>query len=75
MTVLDAATYYEVYRSANNNSNYLLLTKLPMGTTSYVDTGLFANAVYYYKVRAVNVDAGPSGYSNEDSALTRNHRR
>jgi len=63
---------YEVYRSSNNNSNYVLLSTVPANTVSYQDTGLFANATYYYQVRAVNV-GGPSGYSNEDSAATANN--
>ncbi|MDP4215138.1 MAG: hypothetical protein Q8927_02985, partial [Bacteroidota bacterium] len=36
------------------------------------DTGLFANAVFYYRVRAVNL-GGNSAFSNEDSAHTGNH--
>jgi len=63
---------YQVYRSSNDNSNFLLRGTLPANATSYIDTGLFANAVYYYKVRAVNL-GGNSAYSNEDSAHTANH--
>jgi len=63
---------YQVYRSSNDNSNYLLRGTLPANATSFTDTGLFANAVYYYKVRAVNI-GGNSAYSNEDSAHTANH--
>jgi large repetitive protein len=62
---------YEFYRSNNNNSNYLLVRTLPANTTSYVDTGLFANSISYYKVKAVNV--GGSAFSNEDSAITINN--
>ena len=65
-------TKQELYRSANNNSNYLLFATLPANTTSYSDTGLFANAVYYYKIRSVN-DGGNSNFSNEDSAKTSNY--
>jgi fibronectin type 3 domain-containing protein/predicted esterase len=60
---------YQVYRSAVNNTNYLLLATLPANTLSFKDVGLFANAVYYYQVRAVNA-GGPSAFSNEDSAHT-----
>ena len=60
---------YQVYRSSNNNTNYLLLVSLPANTVSYADTGLLADAVYYYKVRAVN-PGGNSAFSNEDSAHT-----
>ena len=63
---------YQVYRSSNNNSSYLPLASLPANAVSYADTGLFANAVYYYQVRAVN-QGGSSGFSNEDSAHTGDH--
>jgi hypothetical protein len=64
---------FEVYRSSGNNSTYLLLATLPANTTSFTDTSLFANAIYYYKVRATNI-GGNSTYTNEDSAKTRNNR-
>jgi hypothetical protein len=38
-------------------------------TTSYVNTGLTRNRMYYYRVRAYNND-GSSGYSNTASAKT-----
>ncbi len=65
-------TSFELYRSSNNNTNYLLFATLPANTTSFIDSGLFANSIHYYKLRAVNV-GGPSGYSNEDSAITINN--
>ena len=65
-------TSFELYRSANNNSTYLLLATLPANTTSFTDTGLFANAIYYYKIRSVN-EGGSSFFSNEDSAKTNNN--
>jgi len=65
-------TSYELYRSSNTNANYLLFATLPANTTSFIDSGLFANSIHYYKLRAVNV-GGPSGYSNEDSAITINN--
>ena len=65
-------TGYELYKSNNNNSNYILLAKLPAGTTSYLNDGLFANSVYYYKVRAMGI-GGNSVFSNEDSAISKNN--
>ncbi|MGN6166043.1 MAG: fibronectin type III domain-containing protein [Flavisolibacter sp.] len=62
---------YEVYRSSNGNSNFIRIETLPENTTSYVDSNLFANSVFYYKVKAVNV--GGSASSNEDSAKTTNN--
>lgn len=63
---------YELYRSANINTNFLLYKTLPANTNSYTDIGLFANAKYFYKVRAIN-DGGNSEMSNEDDALTGNN--
>jgi large repetitive protein len=65
-------TSYQVYRSASNNTNYLLLATLPANAVSYKDSGLFANAAFYYKVRAVNT-GGSSAFSNEDSAHTKDN--
>ncbi len=63
---------FELYRSSNVNTSYILYKTLPANTTSYTDTGLFANSVFYYKVRGVNV-GGSSSYSIEDSAKTWNN--
>lgn len=63
---------FELYRSANTNANFVLLTTLPANTQAYRDSGLFANATYYYKVRAVNV-GGTSVYSNESGVTTKNN--
>lgn len=70
-TTADAAGF-DVYRSANNNSNYLLLAHVPASARAFSDTGLFANAVYYYKVQAVNV-GGAADFTAEDSAITLNN--
>lgn len=63
---------YELYRSSNNNNNFLLFATLPANTATYIDSGLFPNSVHYYKVRAIGV-GGQSAYSNEDSAKTINN--
>ncbi|MCM5527269.1 fibronectin type III domain-containing protein [Parasegetibacter sp. NRK P23] len=63
---------YELYRSTTANGVYVLLASLPANTTTYNDTALLSNAVFYYKVRAVN-EGGHSAYSNEDSAATQNN--
>jgi len=66
-------TGYELYRSNNDNTHYLLLKTLPANTASYTDTALFAHAIYYYKVRATGV-GGKSAYGNEDSARAGNNK-
>lgn len=64
-------TGFELYRSSGNNGNYIPYILLPANTTSFVDTGLFANAIYYYKVRATG-NVSNSGFAAEDSAKTKN---
>lgn len=53
---LDGSTFTQIYTVA-------------AGVTSYSDTGLDANTLYYYQVRAYNT-AGDSGYSNIANATT-----
>jgi predicted esterase len=64
------ATGYQVYRSPITNTNYLLAATLPV-TSSYVDSNLTTNTVYFYKVLAFN-EGGNSGYSNEVTDTTSN---
>jgi len=63
------AANIQVYRSANNNQNYVLWATLAGNAVNYTDSSLFSNATYYYKVNAVN-PGGTSAYSNETSATT-----
>ncbi|MBX3254218.1 MAG: fibronectin type III domain-containing protein [Chitinophagaceae bacterium] len=63
------ATKYELYRSYLNKDNFVLYTSLPGTAASFTDTGLYANSMFFYKVRAVGV-GGESDFSNEDSART-----
>jgi hypothetical protein len=63
---------YEIYRSGDDNSNFVKLATLPANANSYTDNGLYASAIYYYKVLAVN-DGGNAGFSNEDSASSFGH--
>jgi large repetitive protein len=64
-------TSYQLFRSANDNSSYILYATVPANTVSYIDSALFSNSVFYYKVRAVN-EGGNSEFGNEDSAKTLN---
>jgi len=66
------ASSFQIYRSTGDGSNYRLLnTVTNTGGTSfnYVDSSLFDNVLYFYKVSAQNV-GGTSPFSNYDSALT-----
>lgn len=62
---------YQLFRSNSNNGNYVLFATLPANTVSFIDSGLFANTINYYKVRAFN-EGGNTVFSNEDSAKTAN---
>ncbi|MBN8850256.1 MAG: hypothetical protein J0H07_00215, partial [Sphingobacteriales bacterium] len=62
-------TSFQVYRSNNNNQNYVLMATLPAGSTSFQDSGLFASATYYYKVDAAGI-GGQSAFTNEANATT-----
>ena len=57
----------EDFFSIERDSVYLIT--VPVGTTSYSDTGLPASATFDYRVAAVNAN-GSSGYSNTASATT-----
>ncbi|WP_158559120.1 fibronectin type III domain-containing protein [Deminuibacter soli] len=66
-------TAYELYRSSNNNTSYGLIATIPStDSVTYIDSNLFANAQYYYKVRAIN-NINASGYAPEVSATTSNN--
>ena len=62
-------TSNELYRSYNNNVDYVLLATLDPGATSYNDTELYPSSLFYYKVKAVG-EGGSSGFSNEKDART-----
>jgi hypothetical protein len=66
---------FDVYRSAGTNANYVLIASLAANSTTqatFADSGLFANAKYYYKVHAKN-DGGANA-SNQVTATTLNNR-
>ncbi|PZR27824.1 MAG: hypothetical protein DI535_08735 [Citrobacter freundii] len=62
---------FEVLRSIGNNTDYTVHKVLPANTTSFNDSSLVSNGVYYYKVHAIN-DGGSSSFTDEDSAITVN---
>jgi large repetitive protein len=64
-------TGFEIQRSVDNGVTYVPLTVTAANATSYADNGLFANAVYYYRVRA-NGAVNNSAFATRDSAKTRN---
>ncbi len=62
---------FELLRSIGNNSDYATYKVLAPNTTSFNDSFLAPNTVYYYKVHAIN-DGGSSSFTGEDSAITVN---
>jgi len=67
-------TSFEIWRSAGDQSHFRLINTASAGGTNprtYVDNGLFANTVYYYKVRSIGA-GGASPYSAVANATTTN---
>jgi hypothetical protein len=60
---------HRLERSDENNANYAEIATLAANFTYYRDTGLTANTVYYYRVRA-KAGITYSGYSDENYANT-----
>lgn len=74
LTWLDNATdetNFQILRSYGQNTNFVIYKNLPAGSTSFEDTGLFANANYFYKIR-VN-GAGGSVTSSQIAGTTSNN--
>ncbi len=68
-------TSFEIYRSVGSSANFRLQATLPANngaTINYLNTDLFANTVYRYKVRAVGI-GGESEFSSEVSVKTLNN--
>ncbi|MCI0339069.1 MAG: Ig-like domain-containing protein [Acidobacteria bacterium] len=59
---------FRIERSTNGTS-FAQIGSVGAGVTTYSDTGLTANTIYYYRVRANN-SAGNSAYTNTASATT-----
>jgi len=62
-------TGFEVWRSASRNGTYSLVATTSANITTYKDSSLSANSIYYYQVRAV-AGALTSAYSNIASGAT-----
>jgi large repetitive protein len=68
-------TLFELYRSASNLNNYRLLTTIDGGSgavKNYIDSNLFSNSNYYYKVRAIGV-GGTSNFTADLLERTNNN--
>jgi hypothetical protein len=56
----------------NTCTNFVQIAQVGANVTSYADTGVARNTAYRYRVRAFNVAAGNSAYSNIAKAKTPN---
>ncbi|MEO8109706.1 MAG: PA14 domain-containing protein [Ginsengibacter sp.] len=67
-------TGYEVYRSVSSANNFHLYKTFNINDSivSFSDSGLYANTIYYYKVRANGI-GGFSAFSSTVSATTGNN--
>lgn len=59
------AYQYQVYRSTSKDGSYTKLATV--SATTYTDTSVKSNQVYYYKVRVRNLNAGVKGLSDYSS--------
>jgi autotransporter-associated beta strand protein len=60
---------FKIERSTGNTSNFAQIALAGANATSFVDTTVSANTLYYYRVRATNI-VGDSAYSNNANATT-----
>ncbi len=60
---------YNVYRSTTSGTGYSKVNTGLVLTSNYTDTGLSANATYYYVVTAVDLASNESSYSTEESEI------
>ncbi len=47
-------TNYEIFRSSTDSSNFKLAVSLQANSNNFIDSGLYGNTKYYYKVKAFN---------------------
>lgn len=65
---ISGANGYEVYRSTSKSGTYSKVKIVTNGsTTSYTNSNLTKNKVYYYKVRAYRTVSGKKVYSSYSS--------
>ncbi|MEG0918880.1 MAG: N-acetylmuramoyl-L-alanine amidase [Anaerovoracaceae bacterium] len=65
---VEGAEAYEIYRKTEDTSNYLLVTRVDGTKSSYVDTNMDFNKLYYYKVRSVKAGQNGDKFSDYSKA-------
>lgn len=66
------ATGYELTRSIGDTLNYVKLANVGAATKSYIDSGLNANLIHYYKIKAIGA-GGSSSVASKANATTKNN--
>jgi hypothetical protein len=66
------ATSFQVFRSESDTLNFKLAAILPALSVSFIDTGLYGNTNYFYKVNAISTTSS-SNNKTAISAETRNN--
>ncbi|HEC78187.1 MAG TPA: hypothetical protein ENI34_03480 [candidate division WOR-3 bacterium] len=61
---------YRIYRAEVSGGYGLPLDSVLAADTTYIDSSIFLNKIYYYVVSAVDTNQNESSYSNEDSVET-----
>lgn len=64
---------YQVFRSAVDSFHFKPAAILPANATSFMDTGLYGNTVYYYKVKTIGLATSVSVDKPAVKAKTKNN--
>ncbi len=62
--------FFDIERSIDNKNNYISIGRVSVSQTSFVDSTIQSNKVYYYRVAGVNNNNQYSEYSNEIAIST-----
>ncbi|MDF2947351.1 MAG: Extracellular neutral metalloprotease, fused to ChW-repeat [Bacillales bacterium] len=65
---VSGASGYLVYRSTSSNGTYSIVSNTT--STSFINTGLITNKLYYYKVRAYRLLGSTKVYSNYSTTIS-----
>ncbi|MBX6379658.1 MAG: fibronectin type III domain-containing protein [Thermoflavifilum aggregans] len=71
------STRFRIYRATGDTIHFQLLAFVngngQAQSYQFIDSGLYANTLYTYRIAAENILGQDSGYSNWDTAVTGNH--
>lgn len=67
---VDNAYAYRIQRSTSKKGTYKTVAEVKGNKTSYVNTGLKAKKTYYYKIQALNLVNGKTGYGSYSNPVS-----